>query len=216
MYKYKCAAAADADREAFHGVAGGLKALYPELVETDSALSDGEFLRKEFWHGPNRVMVQYSFSERSVTVFSEDWLYRFYEGREVAEGRFEPIAPKSSKKFTIISSVIFAALNFGSLLLIAGIVEFRLWIIYSSLAAVYIISAFIIKSKREIGEFKLLFIQFGGFITVAASIIAFFFDNLMTLVVFWLFPIAVLPPLILSFIIRLIIKAVRKYSKPTK
>lgn len=210
MYKYKCAAAADADREAFHGVAGGLKALYPELVEKAGAPSDGEFLRKEFWQGQNRVMVQYSFSERSVTVFSEDWLGKFYEDREVAEGRFRPIAPKSSKKFTIISSVIFAALNFGSLLLIAGIVEFRLWIIYSGLAAVYIISAFIIKRKREIGEFKLLFIQLGGFITVAALMIALFSDSWTGLGAAWLFFIAVSPALILSFIIRLIIKAVRK------
>lgn len=167
-YQYKCIAAANADEEDLYGVINKLKGLYPEIVENNNAPPDSEFLRRKFWQGQKRVMVQYSFSERSVTVFSEDWLEKFYEDREVTEGRFKPIASMSANiKFTIILSIIFAALNFSSLLLIAGIVEFRLWIIYSALSVIYIISAFIIKSKWEISEFKILFIQLGGYITIA-------------------------------------------------
>ena len=96
MYKYKCIAASNADKEDFYGVIGGLKGLYPEMTEDNITPSDNEFLRREFWLRQNRVMVQYSFSERSVTVFSEVWLGKFYEDREVLEGRFKPTSPKSS------------------------------------------------------------------------------------------------------------------------
>lgn len=210
MYKYKCVAAANADKEDFYGVIGGLKGLYPEIVENNNAPSDSEFLRKKFWQGQKRIMIQYSFSERSVTVFSEDWLERFYEDREVTEGRFKPIASTSSNiKFTIILSMIFAALNFSSLLLIAGIVEFRLWIIYSALAVIYIISAFIIKNKREINEFKILFIQFGGYITIAVLLIALFSNSWTGAAIVWCFFIAVIPALLLSLILRFIIKALK-------
>ena len=145
-----------------------------------------------------------------MTVFSEDWLEKFYEDREVTEGRFKPIASMSANiKFTIILSIIFAALNFSSLLLIAGIVEFRLWIIYSALSVIYIISAFIIKSKREISELKILFIQFGGYITIAVLPIALLSNSLMAAAMAWCFFIAVIPALLLSLILRFIIKALK-------
>lgn len=209
-YQYKCVAAADSDEEDLYGVINKLKELYPEIVENNNAPSDSEFLRKKFWQGQKRVMVQYSFSERSVTVFSEDWLEKFYEDREVTEGRFKPIASMSANiKFTIILSIIFAALNFSSLLLIAGIVEFRLWIIYSALSVIYIISAFIIKSKREISELKILFIQFGGYITIAVLPIALLSNSLMASAMAWCFFIAVIPALLLSLILRFIIKALK-------
>lgn len=210
MYKYKCVAAANADEEDLYGVINKLKGLYPEIVENNNVPSDNEFLRRKFWQGQKRVMVQYSFSERSVTVFSEDWLEKFYEDREVTEGRFKPIASMSANiKFTIILSIIFAALNFSSLLLIAGIVEFRLWIIYSALSVIYIISAFIIKSKREISELKILFIQFGGYITIAVLPIALLSNSLMAAAMAWCFFIAVIPALLLSLILRFIIKALK-------
>lgn len=210
MYKYKCVAAANADEEDLYGVINKLKGLYPEIVENNNVPSDSEFLRRKFWQGQKRVMVQYSFSERSVTVFSEDWLEKFYEDREVTEGRFKPIASMSANiKFTIILSIIFAALNFSSLLLIAGIVEFRLWIIYSALSVIYIISAFIIKSKREISELKILFIQFGGYITIAVLPIALLSNSLMAAAMAWCFFIAVIPALLLSLILRFIIKALK-------
>lgn len=210
MYKYKCVAAANADEEDLYGVINKLKGLYPEIVENNNVPSDNEFLRRKFWQGQKRIMVQYSFSERSVTVFSEDWLEKFYEDREVTEGRFKPIASMSANiKFTIILSIIFAALNFSSLLLIAGIVEFRLWIIYSALSVIYIISAFIIKSKREISELKILFIQFGGYITIAVLLIALLSNSLMAAAMAWCFFIAVIPALLLSLILRFIIKALK-------
>lgn len=210
MYKYKCVAAANADEEDLYGVINKLKGLYPEIVENNNVPSDNEFLRRKFWQGQKRIMVQYSFSERSVTVFSEDWLEKFYEDREVTEGRFKPIASMSANiKFTIILSIIFDALNFSSLLLIAGIVEFRLWIIYSALSVIYIISAFIIKSKREISELKILFIQFGGYITIAVLLIALLSNSLMAAAMAWCFFIAVIPALLLSLILRFIIKALK-------
>lgn len=209
-YQYKCIAAANADEEDLYGVINKLKGLYPEIVENNNAPPDSEFLRRKFWQGQKRVMVQYSFSERSVTVFSEDWLEKFYEDREVTEGRFKPIASMSANiKFTIILSIIFAALNFSSLLLIAGIVEFRLWIIYSALSVIYIISAFIIKSKWEISEFKILFIQLGGYITIAVLLIALLSNSLMAAAMAWCFFIAVIPALLLSLILRFIIKALK-------
>lgn len=210
MYKYKCVAAANADEEDLYGVINKLKGLYPEIVENNNVPSDNEFPRRKFWQGQKRIMVQYSFSERSVTVFSEDWLEKFYEDREVTEGRFKPIASMSANiKFTIILSIIFAALNFSSLLLIAGIVEFRLLIIYSALSVIYIISAFIIKSKREISELKILFIQFGGYITIAVLPIALLSNSLMAAAMAWCFFIAVIPALLLSLILRFIIKALK-------
>ncbi len=173
MYRYKCAAAQNADKEDFYGVIGGLKALYPNMIENNNAPSDSEFLRREFWHGEKRVMVQYSFSERSVTVFSEDWLGKFYEDREVLEGRFRPTASAyTNGTMWAVSGVFFAVMAvtsfFGFSSIFFGNVSILAVLI---LAAVYTVSGIIIRRRVEVPLLKLAFWQAGGFITVIIGLI---------------------------------------------
>lgn len=175
MYKYKCIAAANADKEDFYGVIGGLKGLYPEIVEDNITPSDSEFLRREFWLRESRVMIQYSFSERSVTIFSEVWLSKFYEDREVLEGRFKPTLSKSSNgTMWAISGVFFgvaAVMSFFGLSSIFYFNENVMLIIILILAAAYTISGIIIRQRVDVPLLKLTFWQAGGFLTVIMGLI---------------------------------------------
>ena len=175
MYKYKCIAASNADKEDFYGVIGGLKGLYPEMTEDNITPSDNEFLRREFWLRQNRVMVQYSFSERSVTVFSEVWLGKFYEDREVLEGRFKPTSPKSSNgTMWAISGVFFgvaAVISFFGFSSIFYSSENTMLIIILVLAAAYTVSGILIRRRVDVPLMKLTFWQAGGFLTVIIGLI---------------------------------------------
>ena len=165
-YKYKCVAAVNADKEDFYGVIGELKVLYPEMCENNNDSSDSDFLRSKFWQGEKRIMIQYSFSERSVTVFSEDWLGKFYEDREVTEGRFKPIASTSSNtKFTIKLSVIFTVVNTAVFALSFSFFYFDLDLHYlfssAILFCIYFVSDIIFKNKTTLKYDEILFIQLG-------------------------------------------------------
>lgn len=175
MYKYKCIVEANADKEAFYGVIGGLKALYPEMFENSNAPSDNDFLRREFLQKKNRVLVQYSFSERSVTVFSEDWLGKFYEDREVAEGRFYTYSAMSTGVMWKLSGIFFAimiAASFVVSLIVINSWDYEKNIIITILlsAAVYTISGIIIRRRVDVPLINLFFCQLGGFITVGVGI----------------------------------------------
>lgn len=178
MYKYKCTAEANADKEAFYSVVGELKKLYPELSEDNNVPSDNEFLRREFVQGKKRVMVLYSFSERSVTVFSKEWLGKFYEDREAAEGRFPEYSAVSTGTMWKISGGFFAgsalAAFFFYFIFLASFYgsEKIILITILALTAIYTVSGIIIRRSVEIPLLKLIFYQAGGFITVIAGVIA--------------------------------------------
>lgn len=209
MYKYLCVISDNADKKDFFNTVEDVKNCYPDCRDAPEA--DINCLRRIISvteeNIEKNICIRYDFSNKKISVLSDIYLDKFFKGKEIENISGYPA--DLSKTLRIILSVIFAALNFSSLLLIAGIVEFRLWIIYSALAVIYIISAFIIKNKREINEFKILFIQFGGYITIAVLLIALFSNSWTGAAIIWCFFIAVIPALILSLIIRLIIKAVK-------
>lgn len=237
MYKYKCAAEANADKEAFYGVVGGLKGLYPEMLEINNVPSDNEFLRREFVQGKNRVMVQYSFSERSVTVFSEEWLGKFYENRYVTEGRFYTYSYASTGTMWQISGIFFAVMIAASVIFYflfswAWYYDYEKNIIAVILvsAAVYTVSGIFIRRRVEIPLIKLIFCQAGGFITVGLGIfeanflllsmffsIYFLFSAAeLIFVFFYCFLLVFFPALEISFLIQAVIEPVIKKLRSSK
>lgn len=121
-------------------------------------------------------------------------------------------------KIKIILSLIFAALNTAAALAITALVTvkgytvFSRLILYFVLTVVYTVSGFFIRNKTEIGEFKILFTQFGGFFSIAVLLIilAVFLGGWSGWLFMAVFLAMVIPSLILSFIIRLTAKLIKK------
>ncbi|MCM1330580.1 MAG: hypothetical protein NC253_14210 [Ruminococcus sp.] len=172
MYKYKCLAAKNADKADFYRVTDELKALYPNMTANEDIPSDREFLRRKFWQGEKIVTVQYSFSERTVTVFSEEWLGKFYEDKEVAEGRFIPKKSTPSNGTMWIFSGVFFAVTAVLFFIIDNILDDYFSIIATLiLAAVYTMSGINIRRRVDVPLLKLAFWQAGGYITVIMMLI---------------------------------------------
>lgn len=207
MYKYKCTAETDADKEAFYGVIGGLKGLYPEMFDSNNVPSDKDFLRREFMQGKNRVMVQYSFSERSVSVFSEEWLGKFYEEREVAEGRFYTYSYASASAMWKLSGIFFAIMIAASFIVFHIIdnywyFERNIIIMILVSAAVYTVSGIIIRRRVDVPLINFIFCQAGGFITVGVGI---FTANVLLLsVLFSIYFLMSIAELLLAFVLCIV------------
>ncbi len=171
MYRYKCTAAVNADKQDFYDVKEQLQALYPELTENVGTRSDNEFLRREFSLGESRIMLEYCFSERSVTVYSEKRLEKYYEGRQITEGQF-PLHGKATKgtmwAVSGVYSVVMAVVTIIAVIINSHEMASYLIII---LAAAYTFSGFIIRQRKGIPLLKLIFCQAGGFISVCSMIV---------------------------------------------
>lgn len=236
MYKYIFTAAVNADKENFYSVVNELKEMYPEMAEDNNAPSDSKFLRREFYCGQKRVMVQYSFSERSVTVFSEDWLGKFYENKEVSEGRFSVRSESSTGAMWAISGIFFAAtaiVSFFTTHLIFYASNNAMRIALLVLAAIYTVSGILIRRSIDIPLLKLAFCQAGGFISVIIGLIALnvylldvylpihifsFIAGAAAIAMLYLMALALifLPALEISFIIQAVIVLIMKKIYPTK
>ncbi|MBD5146120.1 MAG: hypothetical protein HDT21_09505 [Ruminococcus sp.] len=108
------------------------------------------------------VCIRYDLSDRKVSVLSDIYLKKFFKGKKVEN--ISGYSDDLSKAAGIILSIIFIVLNIAASL-ISFLFELQLLpnlIISAVLTVIYIISAVIIENKREISEFKILFIQFGG------------------------------------------------------
>ncbi|MCM1022685.1 MAG: hypothetical protein NC395_01335 [Prevotella sp.] len=190
MYKYKCLAAKNADKADFYRVTDELKALYPNMTENEDVPSDRKFLRRGFWHGEKIVTVQYSFSERTITVFSEEWLGKFYEDKEAVEGRFRPFRSTSANgTMWSVSCAFFAVMAVASFFGFSSIFyDDASMIAALILAAVYTVSGIIIRRRVDVPLLKLAFWQAGGYITVIMLLIlsnGFLFSNLTTFNIFY-------------------------------
>ncbi len=187
MYRYKCTAIENGSKQDFYDVIGQLKSLYPELAEDTKVRSDKEFLRRSFVRVQRRVTVQYSYSEQSVTVYSEEWLGKYYETRQVTEGRFPLIGISDTGAMWAMSGIYFAVIavvilvSFLSMFLMRSPYHAgrKFYIIISLVTTVaYTVSGFIIRRKTGIPLLKLIFCQAGGFITVCIMLIT---ANMITL-----------------------------------
>lgn len=179
MYRYKCTAAVNAGKQNFYDVTEQLKALYPDLTENVGTRSDNEFLRREFVRGKSRVMVQYSFSEQSVTVYSEEWLGKYYGERQVLEGRFPLRGTATTGTMWAMSGIYFAvmavvtiAINILDAATGFFIDDTQIEVIsILIMTAVYTLSGIIIRQRTSIPFMKLIFCQAGGFISVCVMLV---------------------------------------------
>ncbi len=189
MYIYKCTAVENGSKQDFYDVIGQLKALYPELAEDTRVRSDKEFLRRSFVRIQSRVTVQYSYSEQSVTVYSEEWLGKYYETRQVTEGRFPLIGISDMGAMWAMSGIYFAVIAVTAFLdflmlyfsdSFYGVDKTSDIIFMLAAAAVYTVSGFIIRKRTGMPLLKLIFCQAGGFITLCIMLLAvnlFIFDS---------------------------------------
>ncbi|MDE7303096.1 MAG: hypothetical protein K2N60_07245 [Oscillospiraceae bacterium] len=162
------------------------------------------------------VCIRYDFSDRKVSVLSDIYLKKFFKGKKVEN--ISGYSDDLSKAVSIILSIIFIVLNIAASL-ISFLFELQLLpnlIISAVLAGIYIISAFKIKNEWEISEFKISFIQFGGYITVVIFLLAICFVLIeqgwtaiaVTIYGIWFLK-TVISALIISLIIQLIVNRIK-------
>ena len=218
MYKYLCVISDNADKKDFYNTVEDVKNCYPDCCDAPEENSDRSCLRRVMTVIENNtektVCVRYDFSDRKVSVVSDTYIDKLFDGKKI-ENIWE-YSDDISKAVSIILSIIFTVLNIAASL-ISFLFELQLLpnlIIFAVLTVIYIISAVIIENKREINEFKISFIQFGGYITVVIFLVAICFCIIeqgwtaiaVTIYGIWFLK-TVIPALIISLIIRLIIKA---------
>ena len=220
MYKYLCVISDNADKKDFYNTVEDVKNCYPDCCDAPEENSDRSCLRRVMSVTENNtektVCVRYDFSDRKVSVVSDTYIDKLFDGKKI-ENIWE-YSDDISKAVSIILSIIFTVLNIAVTLTAIGFELESLpnIIISAVLTVIYIISAVIIENKREISEFKILFIQFGGYITVVIFLIAICFcliEQGWTAIGVTLCGICflktVIPALIISLIIRLIINLVK-------
>ena len=218
MYKYLCVISDNADKKDFYNTVEDVKNCYPDCRDAPEENSDRSCLRRVMTvtekNIKKTVCIRYDFSDRKVSVVSDTYIDKLFDGKKI-ENIWE-YSDDISKAVSIILSIIFTVLNIAASL-ISFLFELQLLpnlIIFAVLTVIYIISAVIIENKREINEFKISFIQFGGYITVVIFLVAICFCIIeqgwtaiaVTIYGIWFLK-TVIPALIISLIIRLIIKA---------
>ncbi len=175
MYRYKCTAVENGGKQDFYDVTEELKALYPELAESVGKRPHRKFLQREFVIGENRVAVRYSFSEQSVTVYSENWLEKFYEEREVENGQFSVHMTAGAGMVLAVSGIYFVLmvlLIFAFAMVDPDILDTEVPVVpILILAAVYTLSGIIIRRLTDMNFPKLIFCQAVGFVTAFAVFI---------------------------------------------
>jgi len=196
MYRYKCTAVENGGKQDFYDVMEELKELYSEMTENVGKRPHRKFLQREFVIGENRVAVRYSFSEQSVTVYSENWLEKFYEEREVETGRFPMRGTAGAGTIWAVSGVYFVLmvlLIFAFAMVDPDILDTEMSLVpILILAAVYTLSGIIIRRLTDMNFPKLIFCQAVGFVTAFAVFICIvtfafgssFLDFLVGLLVF--------------------------------
>lgn len=220
MYKYLCVISDDADKKIFYDTVEEVKNCYPDCRDAPEENSDRSCLRRVMTITENNaektVCIRYDFADRKVSVLSDIYLKKIFKGKKIEN--ISGYTDDIDKAVSIKLNIIFTVLNIVASLILFGFLMQRLpnVIISAVLAVVYIISAFKIKNELGINEFKILFIQFGGYITVVIFLLAICFCLIeqgwaavgVALCGMCLLA-AVIPALIISLIIRLIIKAVK-------
>lgn len=220
MYKYLCVISDNAGKKDFYNTVEDVKNCYPDYRDVPAENPNRNCLQQVMSVAENNtkktVCIRYDFSDRKVSVLSDIYIDKLFNGKKIENvGEY---SDDISKAVSIILSIIFFVLNIAAAL---TAFEFELEslpnvIIFAVLTVIYIISAVIIENKREINEFKISFIQFGGYITVVIFLFAICFcliaqgwTGVGVALCGMYFLKAVIPALILSLIIRLIIKAVK-------
>ncbi len=175
MYRYKCTAVENGSKQDFYDVIGQLKSLYPELAEDTKVRSDKEFLRRSFVRIQSRVTVQYSYSEQSVTVYSEESLEKYYGERKVEEGQFSVHMTAGAGMVLAVSGIYFVLmvlLIFAFAMVDPDILDTEVPVVpILILAAVYTLSGIIIRRLTDMNFPKLIFCQAVGFVTAFAVFI---------------------------------------------
>lgn len=226
MYSYKCTAAENAGKQVFYAVTEELKALYPELTENVGKRPHRNFLRREFVMGENHVAVQYSFSKRTVTVYSEERLEKYYGERKVEDGQFLAYGKTGAGTIWTVSGIycaIIALLFFAILMIEPDILDTDMPVVpILILAAVNTLAGIIIRRLTDMSFPNRILCLAVGFITALVLIAGFssvgFLLGFLFVLVFFL-PSFFLPAFVISLLLQgiaeLIIKKIRS-SKTAK
>lgn len=225
MYKYLCVVSEGADENAFSEAVTKIKELYPDCIEVGSDISEGDQQTFEIPDGNGgliRACVKTDLSEKEtgqVVIMSEAYLdglfSDIYFGSPLLKRSVRRTDKTRKKKLNInyrrlLASVAFLVLNV--IFSWFGFVKEHM-IMLCFLTAVHVASAILIKDKFGISVFRILFVQLGGFFSLAVPVFSFIFledwDKFYGLAYF----IVMIPVLAISGIMTAVISLMQKADK---
>lgn len=226
MYKYLCVVSDSADENAFNEAVTKIKELYPDCIEAGSGSPEDEQRTFEIPDGNGgliRVCVKTDFSEKGsgqIVIMSEAYLdglfSDIYFGSPLLKRSIKRTDKK--KKFSInywrlLASVVFLAVNviFSWLGLLKGYM-----ILICFLTAVHVASAILVKDKFGISVFRILFMQLGGFFSLAVPVLSYIFLEDRDKLYGWAYFIVMIPVLAISGIMTGVISLMQKADKKKK